>query len=181
MRKIFSAYWGLFIIIVALNLSCKKRMATCSHNIYYMNFGFAFVDFSEEDIDTLLLKIYESGTNFNTLVGIDTLITEQFFSLSDTIYRSKTGNPDIDYFFSIGNKADYILELPSISSFVKITDIREGPQSATFQVEGRCSPGAGQARFSSYLAKFESTQGYNIHISHGFTNTPRDNVAYIKK
>lgn len=182
MKKYIYLIFGLSVFMTS---SCQKKTETdtCSYRIYYLPFGFAFEGFTTDEIDTLILKTYDTASDFTVLQGIDTLYTAHHELVDNIIFH----NPQTDTannglwsgFGAVNTGSDYILELPSLQTNVKIRAITEGPTSYTFEVDGHCSPGAGQARFGILNATFESP--YQVTLRKGKTGNPPDNIALIKK
>lgn len=150
MKKYLSILLGIVLFSTA---SCRKERSTCYYPIYYLPFGFAFDGFTPEEVDTLILKTYEQGSGFSNVLHTDTIYTTNHTFTNGIIYR----DPETDSlntgsetgFGAVSHESDYILEIPALQSEIKIKDITHGPTSHTFEVDGRCSPGAGQARFGS--------------------------------
>lgn len=163
--------------------SCRKETSTCYYNIYYLPFGFAFQGFTTDEVDTLILKTYEPGTGFSNLLHTDTIYTAHYDIKDGIIYRDPeadsihTGSGSGFGALTIGS--DYILELPALQSAIIVKEITEGPGRHTFEVNGYCSPGAGQARFGMFKADFESN--YQIALMKGLIDHPDDNIALIQK
>lgn len=170
-----------FILVLGLYLfstsSClKKETAICSYSIYYLPFGFAFQGFTTDEVDTLFLKRYDTASNFTILQGIDTLYTANYDLIDSTIYHN---SPAGSGFGALTIGSDYILELPSLQTNIKIKAITQGPTRHSFEVDGHCSPGAGAARFGLFKATFESP--YQVSLWKGKTASPPDNIALVKK
>ncbi len=173
---------GLYLFLAS---SCEKKTGTdtCSYRIYYLPFGFAFEGFSTDEVDTLILKTYDSASNFTVLQGLDTLYTGNHDVVDNIIYR----NPQTDSahngswsgFGLVTTSSDYILEIPSLQSEIRITDVSPGPESHTFEVDGDCSPGSREPRFGIFKATFESP--YQVTLRKGRTWNHPDNIALIKK
>lgn len=181
MKKYIYLILGLFLFAA---LSCQKQeTAICSYNIYYLPFGFAFEGFNPDEVDTLVLKKYDTASNFSVLQDVDTLYTANYDLADNIIFR----NPQTDTthtgswsgFGVVTAGSDYILEVTSLQTSIKIKAIRPGPTRHSFEVDGHCSPGAGEARFGIFNATFESP--YLVTLRKGRTGNPPDNIALIKK
>ncbi|RYE00118.1 MAG: hypothetical protein EOP54_01345 [Sphingobacteriales bacterium] len=173
----------LLSVSLFVTASCKKERSTCYYNIYYLPFGFAFEGFTADEVDTLILKTYAPGSGFSNLQHTDTIYTANNDITDGIIYRkpeadsAHTGSGSGFGALTIGS--DYILEFPALQSAIKIKEITQGPDRHIFQVDGRCSPGAGQARFDIFKANFESN--YQVVLKKGKIGHPDDNIALVKK
>lgn len=180
MKKYFYLLCTLLIFTIT---SCQKETSTCYYHIRYYSFGFAFIGFTPEEVDTLILKTYEPGTGFSNLLHTDTIYTVHQALEDGIIYRDAEADSAHDGsgsgFGKISIGSDYILEIPALQSLIKIKEITQGPVKHTFQVDGRCSAGSGQTRYSTFEARFESS--YNIIAKKGSTWHPDDNIALIRK
>ncbi|OJV51977.1 MAG: hypothetical protein BGO31_09940 [Bacteroidetes bacterium 43-16] len=166
------------------SVSCKKEItSTCRYSIFYAPFGFAFEGFTLEEVDTLILKTYEPGTEFSTLLHTDTIYTIHHVLKDSILYRDEVadaGNMDSGSGFGpLAIGSEYILEIPALQSTIKVKELTQGPTSHTFQVIGHCSPGAGTARFASYGAQFESI--YQTARIKGLSMRPNDVPVLVKK
>ncbi|GEM_PF-982259 len=182
MKKYIYLILGLSVFMTS---SCQKKTETdtCSYSIYYLPFGLAFEGFTTDEVDTLILKRYDSASNFTVLEGLDTLYTSHHELVDNIIFR----NPQTDTahnglwsgFGLVTTGSDYILTIPALQSEVRIKEISPGPESHTFQVDGDCSPGSREPRFGIFNATFESP--YQVSLRKGRTGNPPDNIALIKK
>lgn len=176
-------YLYCLLSLYLLSAVACERLVTCQYRIYYYSFGFAFEGFTTQEVDTLILKTYEPGTGFSFLLRTDTVYTTNHKIIDSTIYRNReTDTLQIGSesgFWAIWPGSDYILEIPALQSAIKITEVTQGPNADTFQMEDHCSPGAGQARYSTFNAKFESN--YQIEPMKGIIGNPKDNIALVKR
>jgi hypothetical protein len=160
--------------------SCSPKREICKYNIYYLPFGFVFKNFNFEEIDTLYLKEFTITESNIQLNKIDTIISDSFEHDGNIItqlfpyaHTDKYGTGSMKEGF------EYELVIPALQQQVRAYDIKSGPTSHTFEVEGGCSPGAGQARFGLYTVSFESL--YEVYITKGKSQFPADNIAVIVK
>ena len=173
---------GLYLFVTS---SCQKKTETdtCGYRIYYLPFGFAFEGFTTNEVDTLILKTYDTASDFTVLQGIDTIYTVHHELVDNIIFHNPqtdtANNGSWSGFGMVTTGTDYILEIPSLQSEIRVKDVSPGPESHTFQVEGDCSPGSREPRFGIFKAVFENP--YQVSLRKGRTGNPPDNIALIRK
>jgi len=153
-------------ILVAAVPACRKPQYTCSYSYYYRPINVSFVGYTEAELDTLILSAYEQNSDYAHLIQSDTEVFSHLYFTGDTAYRDRNNNY-LSAFFSLSDAADYLIEVASTHTQYKVFNIYANHDPVTWEQDTPCSPGASQARITTYAYQ---TSGHTGHLYQASTN-----------
>lgn len=139
MRKQLLSF-GLLMVICFLASSCQKELNKCpSPTVWYIRpVGVAFVGFTPNELDTLYVSHYQSGTDMIQLIGTDTIISpdSNMISYHDTVIYWNKSTTNYSGFWHLKSGIDDIVYIPSTGTTFNITGtISDSKQSYYYQKE----------------------------------------------
>lgn len=149
----------IFFILFSLFFfqSCNKREYTCSRGIDYdQPVGVAFVGYTPDELDTIIVAHYKGETNLTQLMGTDTLISpdSNMLAFHDTlIFWDKNPNR-YSGFWQVQAGVDDRAILPSTKDTFTITGAISDMSSYSWRSKSECS-----------MAGAERLPIRNIHIN----------------
>lgn len=127
--------------------SCKRKNAICHYSIFYLRGTYvAFSGFSAQDLDTIIIRRYQPGSQFQQLVDTVTSFADTNFRKNDIAYCDFN---NLNFFIS---EYDYEYFVKSTNSLFRISDIETGEKSGTREGSPDCSPGSGSAQILPYTS-----------------------------
>jgi len=162
-------------ILITAAASCRKLMQgsqtqkhyTCGFDYYYVPLQVSFVGYTEAELDTLILSSYEQNSNYAHLIQSDTEVFSDLYFTGDTAYRSISNNYFLNTFFSLNDSFDYLIEVASTHTQYKVFNIYANHDPVIWEQDTPCSPGASQARITTYAYQ---TSGHTGHLYQAMTN-----------
>ncbi|MEO6831001.1 MAG: hypothetical protein ABI378_02100 [Chitinophagaceae bacterium] len=139
----------LLFLVVAIGISsCKEKEVQCHYSIFYDRGTFvAFTGFSQQELDTIIVRRYDTGSNFQNLHDTAITFADSNYRAHDTAYCD-FANKD----FFIYQQYDYEYFVKSTNSLFRINDIETGPTEGIRVGTGACSPGSGSAEVEPYTS-----------------------------
>lgn len=136
--------WVIIVLFfLSFSPSCKKKTYNCSYPVYYIRpVDIAFVGFTENELDTVLIAHYKEGVNFSEFLGRDTLVSQltNMLVYDDTIYRNDTST-SYSGFGKLAAGVDDSVIVPSTGSVFTITGTSSDIVPTTYTSEAPCLDG----------------------------------------
>ena len=116
-------FFAILLLTCIMAASCCKDK-DCEKS----SLGFTLISFSPTEMDTIIFRRFEAGSNFRNTIDsmfIDNINKFSFYSHGDSVDFGITDTP---YFkFRIQPGFDYEIYIPGTNKLVKISDIIEIP------------------------------------------------------
>lgn len=129
---------GLFYICLLILLACNKKQVCTRQNVH-VPVQLGFVGFTETELDTITIDQYLAGNTFNTLIHTNTIISNGFTVLGDTILMQVVDSTVV--FAGLYDGFDYQVTLQGGIYTYRVTGIINEGKSSSYTTEGNCPNG----------------------------------------
>jgi hypothetical protein len=167
----------IIVLLAALSLfsfpSCKKekekKKYTCGSITYYISVFVILKGFSSDQLDSVIIRTYEPNGQFDHILSTDTFNYSNASFLSDTAYpqdlAGKVG------FYELVKGKEYQFEVLSTNQTYKISNIRDGATSSSWEQEEPCSGGGGSGP-KDFQPELMDIDGQPANAFRSTVNTP---------